>query len=86
MIEVNEPELVTAFCRNCGKIFQKPHWSKKTCCTKRCEAIRAYQNGKNFMREEILKMLQNLKKSQLGVTRATISDVIEMIEKLDVRP
>ena len=173
MIEINEPGQVTAFCRNCGKIFHKPNWSKKTCCSKRCEAIwhrqkrqkadaayaaaeeeqpvelppghvwkrldsdrwecpfqpdnvscehrrcaicgwnpnvarsrtqkilgseaappkpdpeaviRAYQNGKNFMREEILKMLYVLKQSQLGVARGTVSDVIEMIERLDVRP
>ena len=46
----------------------------------------AYHNGKERMREEILNKLRDAKGKALGLQRAVLTDVIEMIRKLEVRP
>lgn len=46
----------------------------------------AYHNGKERMREEVLNKLRDAKGEALGLQRAVLTDVIEMIRKLEVRP
>ena len=47
---------------------------------------KAYQNGKERMREEIINKLRDAKGRALGLQRAVLTDVIEMIRKMEVRP
>lgn len=46
----------------------------------------AYHNGKARMREAILEKLGDMKGNTLGLPRAVLSDVIDVIKKLEVRP
>lgn len=46
----------------------------------------AYKNGKEAMRTAFLDKLAKAKGNALGRDRAILSDVIEMVEKLEVRP
>lgn len=46
----------------------------------------AYVNGKERMREAILDRLRTLKGQEMGPRRQVISDIIEMVRKLEVRP
>lgn len=46
----------------------------------------AYRNGKERMREEILNKLLDAKGNAMGAQRTVLSDVIEMVRKLEVRP
>ena len=46
----------------------------------------AYHNGKERMREEILNKLRDMKGIEMGIRRALVSDIIDAIRKLDVRP
>ena len=46
----------------------------------------AYRNGKERMREEILNKLRDAKGNAMGVQRQVLTDVIEMIRKMEVRP
>lgn len=46
----------------------------------------AYHNGKERMREEILNKLREAKGNAMGVQRQVLTDVIEMVRKLEVRP
>lgn len=46
----------------------------------------AYKNGKEAMRQAILDKLGDAKGVSLGRDRALLSEVIEMVQKLEVRP
>ena len=46
----------------------------------------AYNNGKEYMRQQIINNLRNAKGNAVGVQRQVLADVIEIIKKLDVRP
>lgn len=46
----------------------------------------AYHNGKERMREEILNKLRDAKGNAMGIQRAVLTEVIEMVKKLEVRP
>lgn len=46
----------------------------------------SYLNGKEYMRQSILNMLRDAKGRALGVERSVLSDVIEAVTKLEVRP
>lgn len=46
----------------------------------------AYHNGKERMREEIINKLRDAKGNAMGVQRMVISEIIEMIRKMEVRP
>lgn len=46
----------------------------------------AFKNGKAYMKQQILERLKFAKQHELGVRRFIISDIIEMIENLEVKP
>lgn len=46
----------------------------------------AYHNGKERMREEILNKLLDAKGNAMGLQRSVLTEVIEMVRKLEVRP
>lgn len=46
----------------------------------------AYQNGANYMKQLVLVMLSDLKGKAMGPTRMAISDIIEKVQGLEVRP
>ena len=46
----------------------------------------AYRNGKETMRSAIIDLLRTQKGIEMGTRRALLSDLIDMIRKLDVRP
>ena len=46
----------------------------------------AYNNGKERMRDEILNKLRDAKGNAMGLERSVLTDVIEMVRKLEVRP
>lgn len=46
----------------------------------------AYHNGANYMKQLILVMLSDMKGTAMGPARMTISDIIEKVQKMEVRP
>lgn len=46
----------------------------------------SYLNGKEYMRQSILNMLRDAKSRALGAERNVLSDIIDAIKKLEVRP
>ena len=46
----------------------------------------AYKNGKERMRQAILEKLKTARGFNIGLRRWVISDIIELVEKLEVRP
>lgn len=46
----------------------------------------AYKNGKAYMKQKILERLKFAEQHEMGVRRFIISDIIEMIENLEVKP
>lgn len=46
----------------------------------------AYRNGANYMKSLILTLLSDMKGTAMGPTRMTISDIIEKVQKMEVRP
>lgn len=46
----------------------------------------AYQNGANYMKQLILALLSDMKGTAMGPTRMAISDIIEKVEGMEVRP
>lgn len=46
----------------------------------------AFKNGKEYMRQQIINKLLNAKGNAMGVQRQVLTDVIEMIRKMEVRP
>ena len=46
----------------------------------------AYHNGKERMREAILNKLREAKGNALGVQRSVLTEMIEMIREMEVRP
>lgn len=46
----------------------------------------SYLNGKEYMRQSILNMLRDAKGRAVGVERIILSDIIDMVKNLEVRP
>ena len=46
----------------------------------------AFKNGKEYMRQQIINKLLDAKGNAMGVQRMVISEIIDMIKKLVVRP
>ncbi len=46
----------------------------------------AFHNGANYMKQLILVMLSEMKGAAMGPTRMVISDIIEKVQKTEVRP